>query len=192
MKLAIPQQLSALKERKERPAPSEGGGKKKRSWKKRLTALVVLVVLCGLGWHFLSPGQTASAASVTYLTAQVERMDVTSSISGSGTLEAANSYSVTTLLEGTILTDTFEEGDQVEEGTVLYTIDSSETDSSLEQAQISLDQAQRSYENQMENQSNLTVTAPVSGQVYSIDVEVGDSVNAGQTVSMRPRACCPE
>ena len=185
MKLAIPKQLSALKESGERPVSPEGGGggEKKRRWKKRLTALVVLVVLCGLGWHFLSPGQTAAAASVTYLTAQVERMDVTSSISGSGTLEAANSYSVTTLLEGTILTDTFEEGDQVEEGTVLYTIDSSETDSSLEQAQISLDQAQRSYENQLENQSNLTVTAPVAGQVYSIDVEVGDSVNAGQTVA---------
>ena len=110
-------------------------------------------------------------------------MDVSSSITGSGTLEAADSYSVTTLIEGSILTADFEEGDEVEEGTILYTIDSSDASNSLEQAEISLNQAQRSYNNQLESQEDLTITAPVSGQVYSIDVEVGDDVAAGETVA---------
>ena len=110
-------------------------------------------------------------------------MDVSSSITGSGTLEAADSYSVTTLIEGSILTADFEEGDEVEEGTILYTIDSSDASNSLEQAEISLNQAQRSYNNQLESQEDLIITAPVSGQVYSIDVEVGDDVAAGETVA---------
>ena len=90
---------------------------------------------------------------------------------------------MTTLVEGTILTDTFEEGDQVEEGTVLYTIDSSDSDASLEQAEISLQQAQRNYNNQLENLEKLNLTAPAAGTVYSLDVEVGDEVSAGQQVA---------
>lgn len=113
----------------------------------------------------------------------MERRDITSAITGSGSLEAANSYSVTALVEGTILTADFEEGDTVEEGTVLYTIDSSDSSSSLEQAQISLEQAQRSYNKQLESQGDLNVSATAAGRVHSIDVAVGDEVQAGQTVA---------
>ncbi|MEA4932946.1 MAG: HlyD family efflux transporter periplasmic adaptor subunit, partial [Lawsonibacter sp.] len=157
----------------------------KRLGKKRIFALALaLVFAVGLGIHFLGGGgNSASATGISYTTAAVERRDITSSITGSGTLEAADSYSVTTLLEGTILTANFEEGDQVEEGTVLYTIDSSDASSSLEQSQISLDQAQRSYNKQLEQQADLNVTATAAGQVYSLDVEVGDDVNAGQTIA---------
>ncbi len=113
----------------------------------------------------------------------MERRDITASLTGSGSLQAADSYSVTTLVEDTILTADFEEGDEVEQGTVLYTIDSSDAASSLEQSEISLQQAQRSYNKQLENQSDLNVTATAAGRVYTLDVEVGDEVNAGQTIA---------
>lgn len=169
--------------------PAVSAPRAKGFWKrirsKRVLALLLVVVLIGVGAsHFLGGGGgTAMAADLTYTTASVERMDITSTITGSGTLEAADSYSVTTLLEDTILTADFEEGDQVEEGTVLYTLDSSDASSSLEQSEISLNQAQRSYEKQLENQADLNVTATAAGRVYSLDVEVGDEVNAGQTVA---------
>ena len=182
MKLAIKERLEGLGKSSGQGA-SEGGPKKKRRWKKFVFAGVALVIVVGVGIKLLAPGGGAPAAETVYTTAAVERMDVNSSITGSGTLEAADSYSVSTLVEGTILTAAFEEGDQVEEGTVLYTIDSSDAASSLEQAQISLNQSERSYQNTMESLENLTVTAPVSGQVYSIDVEAGDEVSAGQQVA---------
>ena len=182
MKLAIKERLEGLGKSSGQGA-SEGGPKKKRRWKKFVFAGVALVIVAGVGIKLLAPGGGAPAAETVYTTAAVERMDVNSSITGSGTLEAADSYSVSTLVEGTILTAAFEEGDQVEEGTVLYTIDSSDAASSLEQAQISLNQSERSYQNTMESLEDLTVTAPVSGQVYSIDVEAGDEVSAGQQVA---------
>ena len=182
MKLAIKERLEGLGKSSGQGA-SEGGPKKKRRWKKFVFAGVALVIVVGVGIKLLAPGGGAPAAETVYTTAAVERMDVNSSITGSGTLEAADSYSVSTLVEGTILTAAFEEGDQVEEGTVLYTIDSSDAASSLEQAQISLNQSERSYQNTMESLEDLTVTAPVSGQVYSIDVEAGDEVSAGQQVA---------
>lgn len=172
----------------EEPGSPSGGKNKKffgRLGTKRLIALIlVCVLLAGMG-RFLLKGKdgAAAAAEVAYTTAQVARRDITSTITGSGSLEAADSYSVTTLLEDTILTADFEEGDQVEAGQVLYAIDSSNATSSLEQSEISLQQAQRSYQRQLENQADLNVTATASGQVYTLDVEVGDEVNAGQTVA---------
>ena len=187
MKLAIKDRIASSGSKLLSRLPGRGNSekkpKKKRHWKKFAVAGVALVVVAGVAWQLLSPSQSAAAADTSYTTAEVTRMDVSSSITGSGTLEAADSYSVSTLLEGTILTADFEEGDQVEEGTVLYTIDSSDAANSLEQAEISLNQAQRSYSNQLESQEDLTITAPVTGQVYSIDVEVGDEVAAGETVA---------
>ena len=187
MKLAIKERLAASGAASKLLSKLPGRGDKKpgkkRRWKKFAVAGVALVVAAGVGWQMLSPGQSSAASATSYTTAEVTRMDVSSSITGSGTLEAADSYSVTTLIEGSILTADFEEGDEVEEGTILYTIDSSDASNSLEQAEISLNQAQRSYNNQLESQEDLTITAPVSGQVYSIDVEVGDDVSAGETVA---------
>ena len=177
--------------KKSDPAQGDTGGiamKKKgrrKGWGKKLVALVLVCAIAGGGaWYFLGGDQNAAAAASTaYTTAEVTRRTITSTITGSGTLQAADSYSVTTLLEGTILTADFEEGDQVEEGTVLYTIDSSDASSSLEQSQISVNQAQRNYENALESLEDLDITATVSGRVLSLDVEVGDEVNAGQTVA---------
>ena len=185
MKLDSPQKalLSGLKARLHAALPKRSGGGKGRRWKKLIALVLVLAVLAGGGVYLLGGNQTAAAVDTSYTTAQVSRMDITSSITGSGTLEAADSYSVTTLVEGNILTADFEEGDEVEEGTVLYTIDSSNASNSLEQAEISLNQAQRSYNNQLESQEDLNITSPVAGQVYSIDVEVGDEVSAGETVA---------
>ena len=187
MKLAIKERLAASGAASKLLSKLPGRGDKKpgkkRRWKKFAVAGVALVVAAGVGWQLLSPGQSSAAAATSYTTAEVTRMDVSSSITGSGTLEAADSYSVTTLIEGSILTADFEEGDEVEEGTILYTIDSSDASNSLEQAEISLNQAQRSYNNQLESQEDLIITAPVSGQVYSIEVEVGDDVAAGETVA---------
>lgn len=183
MKLAIKERLAASGAASKLPGRGDIKPGKKRRWKKFAVAGVALVVAAGVGWQMLSPGQSSAASATSYTTAEVTRMDVSSSITGSGTLEAADSYSVTTLIEGSILTADFEEGDEVEEGTILYTIDSSDASNSLEQAEISLNQAQRSYNNQLESQEDLTITAPVAGQVYSIDVEVGDDVTAGETVA---------
>ncbi len=176
--------------KREVPSPEDTPPKSGSSpWKKRLLRKRVLipavacVVALSLGIHFFGGGQTALAADLTYTTAAVERRDITSEITGSGSLEAANSYSVTSLVDGTILADYFEEGDQVNEDTVLYDIDSSDMASSLEQSEISLSQAQRSYNNKLKDLADLTVTAPKAGQVVDIAVEAGDDVSAGQTVA---------
>ena len=133
--------------------------------KRVIIPVMSCVLVAAAALRFLGGGQPVSAAGLTYTTAPVERRDITAQITGS------------------ILTADFEEGDQVEEGTVLYTIDASDLSGSLEQAQLSLDQAQRGYDSRVKDLEKLSVTAPKAGRILSLEVEAGDDVSAGQTVA---------
>ena len=84
-------------------------------------------------------------------------------------------------MDGKILTGGFEEGDKVEEGDVLYTIDSSDASTNLEKASIALQQAQRSYDKTVDLQY---VRAEVDGTVSSLKVAKGDQVTSGQEVAV--------
>ena len=118
-------------------APKKGGAAAfaKKNWKWLVP--VAIVVLAG-GWWLLKP-KSAKPANVdtSYTEAAPETRDVSNTLSGTGTLKAANTYSVKSLVSGKVLTGSFEEGDIVEEGTVLYTVDSSDATTKVEQAPCS-------------------------------------------------------
>ena len=153
------------------------GGLKKllRGKKRKVIALVLVASIAGGVVVWRGHGQTAAAAT-EYQEAAVERRSITNSLTASGTLEPADSYTVNTLVSGEILSDTFEKGDEVEEGQLLYTIDSSNASSSLTQSQNSYSQAQNSYSQAVDAKYP---TADMSGTVSEIYVNEGDSVNAG-------------
>lgn len=140
-------------------------------------AVALLLVVAIAGGVVIWRGQGQTAAAVTeYQEASVERRSVTNSLSASGTLEPADSYTVNTLVSGEILSDTFEKGDQVTEGQLLYTIDSSNASSSLTQSQNSYSQAQTSYQQAVKAKYP---EADLSGTVSEVYVNEGDSVSAG-------------
>ena len=51
--------------------------------------------------------------------AQVTRQDIRSSITGTATVKPKDEYSITSLVNGTIISAPFEEGDLVEKGDLL-------------------------------------------------------------------------
>lgn len=97
------------------PRPKHG-----KRWSLLIVAL--LLILAFAGKFLLSKGP--SAAAITYTEERVAPRTITNSLTGSGTLQPANSYTVTTLIEGEVLSADFEEGDMVEQDSVLYEIDS--------------------------------------------------------------------
>ena len=150
----------------------------KKNWK----WLVPVVVVAAAGAVFLiGGGNKAASRDVTYAETTPVRQDVSNSLSGTGTLNPANTYTVKSLVDGKILTGGFEEGDKVEEGDVLYTIDSSDASTNLEKASIALQQAQRSYDKTVDLQY---VRAEVDGTVSSLKVAKGDQVTSGQEVAV--------
>ena len=151
----------------------------KKNWKWLVPVLCVAVA----GGVFLLRPQQAKPASVdaSYTEAAPERRDVTNTLSGTGTLNPANTYTVKSLVEGKVLTGTIEEGDIVEESNVLYTIDSSDASTNFEKAEIAMQQAQRSYDKVVDRQY---VRAEVAGVVSSLKVTKGDEVTSGQEVAV--------
>ena len=152
-------------------------GKRNRKW----IALCLLAVAAVAGGTVLLNRAKARTdnTETTYTTAAVEKRSITNSLTGSGTLEPADSYTVTTLVSGEVLSDTFEEGDTVEKDQLLYTIDSSDVSTTESQAQNSYSQAQNSYSQAVKAKYP---TADISGTVSEVYVSNGDTVNAGTEI----------
>lgn len=167
----------------------------RRIWnsKARKWVIIALILVAGGGIavkKFQNNVPQAAAVQTAFQTAQAERRDITKSLSSSGTLQPADSYTVSTLISAEILSDTFEEGDLVEKGQLLYTLDSSDATSNQTQAQNNYAQAQNNYAQtqnsytQAQNSYDQAVkskypTADMSGSVSEVYVSNGDTVNAG-------------
>ena len=151
----------------------------RKNWKWLVPAACVVVLG---GWFILRPDKAQDAnVDVNYVQITPEKRDLSNSLSGTGTLNPANTYNVKSLVAGKVLTSTIEEGDIVEEDTVLYTIDSSDATTKAEQASITLQQAQRSYDKTVDRQY---VRAEVAGVVSTLKVAKGDEVTSGQEVAV--------
>lgn len=111
------------------------GGKKKKRWLKILIILVVVIAIVAGCVSRLTKNVNTQLSS-SYLVSTVTRQDLTVSVSGTATLQPADSYNVTTLLSGDIVSAPFEEGDLVTKDTLLYTMDSSDAQDSMDRAQI--------------------------------------------------------
>lgn len=167
--------------------PLEAAEKKKRGlprWKrprrlKLLAGVAVAAVVLAVAASRLQQGGTAQAGA-NYLVARAARQDLAVTVSGSGTLAPADAYQVSTLISGAIESAPFEEDDLVEQGTLLYTLDSSGAQDSVERAGISARQAQLSYQ---QAQEALNPKAPLGGTLNEVYVHNGDNVTAGTALA---------
>ena len=152
--------------------------KKKKRFPKKWLVLLILVVAAVAAVTVFHRRQTQKAQSTAtaYTTAEVTRGSVTRTLTSSGTLEPADSYTVNTLVSGEILSDTFEEGDLVEKDQLLYTMDASDAATSQTQASNSYSQAQRNYQQAVDGKYP---TADMTGTVKEVYVRNGDTVSAG-------------
>ena len=151
----------------------------KKNWK-WLVPVACVAVLGGV-WLLKPKADKPASVDTSYVETAPEQRDLVNTLSGTGTLKPANTYNVKSLVSGKVLTCSFEEGDNVEEGDVLYTVDSSDATTKAEQAGITLQQAQRNYDKTVDRQY---VRAEVAGVVSSLKVAKGDEVTSGQEVAV--------
>lgn len=196
----------------------------------------VLVVIAGTAYLLLR-GSAEAESSISYQTEAAAVSTISSTVSGTGTLEVGNTTDVYPDTGGTVASIAVTEGSLVTTGAVLFTLDPAESEAAAAQALVSLRQAQQSvtqaklqltkataalstvyarsteptptataadvesaqadmavakaqvaaaeaqvtsastaYNEAAAEADDLTVTAPCSGQVYSLGIEVGDSV----------------
>ena len=159
--------------------------KKKKKWIKLVIILLVIAIAARAIFVWKShKAKAAAAAATAENTATVEKRSISSQLSSSGTLEAKDTYSITSMVEGEVVSANFEEGDQVEKDQVLYEIDRSSMDTDLNSAQNSVTRSQTSYADALDdyNQaasdySGNTYKATDTGYIKELYISVGDKVS---------------
>ena len=165
--------------------------KKKKPVKKLVLGAVLLAVIAG-GAVFVYQKKAASSSKkeTSVRTGTVTRQTIQQSLSSSGTISPKNSYTITSMVEGKVISADFNEGDQVTEGQVLYQIDASSMTSKLNSATSSLERAQESYNDAMKDYNSAvadysgnTVKSTVSGYIKTMKIRAGDQVSGNTEIA---------
>ena len=160
--------------------PTWKAPKKKRRWPKVVIAVVVILAL--IFFFVIRPmlGAGKDLLAGAYLTSAAQMQDMTVSVSSTGTIQPIDSYNVSGMVTGEVLEAPFEVGDQVEKGDVLYRIDPGSAETALQQAQLSVQQAQLNYNSIADG---LAPKASGAGVVQQLHVKKGDMVSAGSPIA---------
>ena len=165
---------------KEKKKPVFQVPKKRKKWIK--VVAILLVVVLAVWWFLIRPlgaaGQSLMAGM--YLPEAAQVRDLTVSVDGSGTVTPVESYDVRSLVTGEILEAPFEVGDWIEKGDLLYRLDAGDAETALEQAQLTVRQAQLSYD---ELSSGMRPSASAAGVVQQVHVHQGDLVSPGTAIA---------
>lgn len=168
-------------------APKKGRPKKKGVL---IIGAAVLAAVFGLWLLKSRSARTSSEGAQGQRTAVVTKGTITSELSSSGVISPKDTYSLTSLVEGEVISADFEEGDQVTEGQILYQIDVSSMESELKSASTSLERAQKKYEKAQEDYneavsdySGNTYKATRTGYIRELNIQAGDQVGQNTDIA---------
>ncbi len=153
------------------------------SKKKKILIIACVIAIFATIVFGMSTGKTRDVINIVGTESAVEKRNITSTITGSSVVKPKDQYSITSLVSGDIISANFEQGDIVEEGDILYQIDSSDAQNSIENANISYQRSQMDYDKAQKNYDDLTIKAPFSGTVRNLYVKAGDTVSQGTKIA---------
>lgn len=143
----------------------------KKKWVKvSLVALIVMILVIIIFG--------SKDAEVSYRTAKVERGDIVSSISGSGSVSALEARKEIAKVSSTVEEIYFDEGDTVKEGEAILKFDSEAYEMNLKSQEASVRQAEIS-KNLLTNQANnMKIKANGEGTIKNLTINEGSYVTS--------------
>ncbi|MCE5197137.1 MAG: HlyD family efflux transporter periplasmic adaptor subunit [Negativicutes bacterium] len=158
--------------------------KEKKKWPGFLIAvLCIALAVVGIVYYQKNKQSADNKNSASYSYYTVTKQDLVSSLSSSGMLLPADSYKVTTLVSGEVLSSNINEGDIVKKDAVLYQVDSSAISNTIARAELTLSQSQKNYDRKLASLEDLNITASEGGTVIELLVKTGDNLKSGQKVA---------
>lgn len=148
-----------------------------------IIVLIILAVLMFAAVKFGFFGKNASNTQNALSTFTVSKRAITEIVESTGTIAPKDEYYVTPLVNGEILEDYFEEGDNVVEDQPLYLIDSETGDSRIEQLTNAVETAENALKHAYNSLDDLYVESSISGTIEEIYVEVGDDIRVGDKIA---------
>jgi len=152
--------------------------RKKKISIKVIFLFLILAAGCYTGYRYINTKNKAQN-QIQQRTSMVRRGDIKVSISGSGTLASASTFTALSSVEGTISKIYYKDGDKIKAGSLIMELDSGEAlldikklENNISKAKISRDQLLKSFE-------NTQVISPISGEITEIRYKSGDNVGEG-------------
>ena len=119
-----------------------GNDRPPRWWRRpALWVALLLIAALAAGWWWWNGRQAARAAPV-YVTAPVERGDITLTVTANGTLKPTRSVAIGSELSGTVARVLVDVNDQVKKGQVLLELDRSKFQDTVNRSRAALNAAQ--------------------------------------------------
>ncbi len=157
--------------------------KKKKSVWKRIIALVLVLALIIAALKFC--GGERSEGEGEAMTDVVQYGSITSMVEGSGITKAKTSETLTLSTAGTVLDVFVTEGQTVEPGTPLFTIDSPNAESAVQSAKSRVEGLEKQLSTAYKDIAGLNLAVPYSGKVIDVvRYEPGDEIGRGKVATL--------
>lgn len=145
----------------------------------KIWSAVICIVLALVLFIGISTVRLGKKLEDSNLLIKVEKRDIEEKINDSTVVEPNNEYSITANVTGEILDDPFEEGDTVQKGDLMYTIDASTIENSIQSADIAIAKAKKNYDDAInENSKTVRDTATSASSVESARIAVDKAQQA--------------
>ena len=158
-----------------------------KRYKKGLIFLVILVVVGVVVVPRVIAKKANDMMEGMYQTQTPDMQDLQVELTGTGTIEPNDQYSITPMVQGEIIEAAFEEGDIVEKGQVLYQFSTENVEDSIKSAQLGVEQAKQNYndavDSKQQTKDNLSLISDQEGYVKKLYVSAGQKITAGSKVA---------
>ena len=164
-----------------KPEKSTADKKKRRRTIRRIVALVVVAALIAGGVKFFKKKDGSSEVGM----ATVSYGAISSEVDGSGLVKAKTSETLTLATAGTVMDVFVEEGQHVEQGDPLFTIDSPNADLKVQEAKKKVEGIQKELNTLQKNIADLNLTAPYAGKLLETQkLTPGDEFPGGKVAKL--------
>ena len=113
---------------------------------------------------------------------KVEKMDLVSTISGSGPIISSNRTNILSKTNSIVNKVYFSEGDSVKAGDLICEFDTSNASQQVEKYRNDLMQSKLTQQQNTKDQKKLNITAPFNGVIVDIEAEKGDLIQKNGVV----------
>ena len=164
-----------------KPGKSPADKKKRRRLIRRIIALVVVIALIvGCVLFFKKKGGASSEVG----TADVSYGSINSVVDGSGLVKAKNSETISLTTAGTVMDVFVEEGQQVEQGDPLFTIDSPNASTEVQKARDAVEGYQKQINTLQKDIAGLNLSPSYAGKLMDVvTLNPGDEISKGTKVA---------
>ncbi|MBS5677462.1 MAG: HlyD family efflux transporter periplasmic adaptor subunit [Oscillibacter sp.] len=164
-----------------RAEKSTADKKKRRRTIRRIVALVVVAALIAGGVKFFKKKDGSSEVGM----ATVSYGAISSEVDGSGLVKAKNSETISLTTAGTVMDVFVEEGQKVEQGDPLFTIDSPNAATEVQKARDEVEGYQKQINTLQKDIAGLNLSPSYAGKLMDVvTLNPGDEISKGTKVAV--------